>query len=206
MTRQRRDKLLPGGQLEGVIAALYADAEAMDWEHQTLAEKTRQYARWIQDERVGQVLTRYMPAEAARAWIKDGPMKEFRLARRGAGRYAEFGQASVTGPNDVVRYALGEGWHIVDDHVGVKPFHLEAEHEGRRAFVTWGQAANFRHLVWAALRWAVDHKGLAVIVVTDSAERPTPEDEAVWHKRVAERCGLEVAHMRERLAPARFGG
>ena len=206
MTRQRRDKLLPGGQLEGVIAALYADAEAMDWEHQTLAEKTRQYARWIQDERVGQVLTRYMPAEAARAWIKDGPMKEFRLARRGAGRYAEFGQASVTGPNDVVRYALGEGWHIVDDRVGVKPFHLEAEHEGRRAFVTWGQAAKFRHLVWAALRWAVDHKGRAVIVVTDSAERPTPENEAAWHKRVAERCGLEVTHMRERLAPARFGG
>jgi hypothetical protein len=206
MTRQRRDKLLPRDQLEGVIAALYADAEAMDWEHQTLAEKTRQYARWIQDLRVGQVLTRYMPAEAARAWIKDGPMKEFRLARRGAGRYAEFGQASVTGPNDVVRYALGEGWHIVDDRVDVKPFHLEAEREGRQAFVTWGQPAKFRHLVWAALRWAVDHKGRAVIVVTDSAERPTPEDEAAWHKRVAERCGLEVAHMRERLAPARFGG
>jgi hypothetical protein len=206
VTRQRRDKLLPADQLEGVIAALYADAEAMDWEHQTLAEKTRQYARWIQDERVGQVLTRYMTAEAARAWIKDGPMKEFRLARRGAGRYAEFGQASVTGPDDVVRHALGEGWHIVDDHVGVKPFHLEAEHEGRRAFVTWGQATKFRHLVWAALRWAADNKGRAVIVVTDSAERPTPENEAAWHKRVAERCGLEVTHMRERLAPARLGG
>lgn len=206
MTRQRRDKLLPANQRDGVIAALYADAEAMDWEHQTLAEKTRQYARWIQDERVGQVLTLYMTAEAARAWIKEGPMKEYRNARRGAGRYAEFGQASVTGPDDVVRHALGEGWRIVDDRFGVKPFHCEAEHEGQLAFVTWGQAAKFRHLVWAALRWAVDHKGRAVIVVTDSAERPTPEDEAAWHKRVAERCGLEVAHMRERLAPARLGG
>lgn len=206
MTRQRRDKIVPTDQLEGVITSLYEDAGAMDWEHLTLAEKTRQYARWIQDERVGQVLTRYMTAEAARAWIKDGPMKEFGRARRGAGRYAEFGQASVTGPDDVVRHALGEGWHIVDDRVGVKPFHCEAKHEGQLAFVTWGQATNFRYLVWAALRWAVDHKGRAVIVVTDSAERPTPEDEAAWHKRVVERCGLEVAHMRERLAPARLSG
>jgi hypothetical protein len=206
MTRQRRDKLLPANQLEGVIAAIYADAEAMDWEHQTLAEKTRQYARWIHDERVGQILTQYMTTEAARAWIKDGPMKEFHRARRGAGRYAEFGQASVTGPHDVVRHALGEGWHVVDDRVGVKPFHCEAEHKGDLAFVTWGQAANFRHLVWAALRWSVDHKGRAVIVVTDSPERPTPEDEAAWHKRVAERCGIDVAHMRERLAPPRAYG
>ena len=206
MSRQRRDKLLPADQLEGVIAALYADAEAMDWEHQSLAERTRQYARWIHDERVGQVLTQYMTAEAARGWIKDGPMKEFRRARRGAGRYAEFGQASVTGPDDVIRHALGEGWHIVGGRIGVKPFHCEAEHQGQRAFVTWGQAGNFRHLVWAALRWAVDHKGRAVIVVTDLPERPTPEDEGARHRRIAERCGLEVTHMRERLAPARLGG
>ena len=84
-----------------------------------------------------------MTAEAARAWIKDGPMKEFRRARRGAGRYAEFGQASVTGPDDVVRHALGEGWHIVDDHVGVKPFHCEAEHEGRTGVRHVGTGGEF---------------------------------------------------------------
>lgn len=203
MSRPRRDKVLPGDQLGRVVSALYADAEAMDWEYRPSAERTRQYARWINDGRVGGVLTRYMSAEAARSWIKDGPMKEFSKARRGAGRYAEFGQVAVTGPDDVVRHALGDGWRAAGGRVGVKPFHCEAERGGQRAFVTWGPATNFRHLVWAALRWVVEHKGRAIIVVTDLAERPTPEDEAAWHKKVGDRCGLEITHMRERLAPTR---
>jgi hypothetical protein len=202
MSRPRRDKLLPPEQLSAVVTALYADAEVMDWEHQALAERTRQYARWIQDDRVGGVLTRYMTAEAARSWVKDGPMKEYPRARRGAGRYAEFGHVGGTGPEDVVRYALGAGWRPAG-RVGVKPFHcaVEHDHDHNRGFVTWGPATNFRHLVWAALRWAVDHEGRATIVVTYLPERPTPEDEMSWHKRVGERCGLEVTHMRERLAP-----
>lgn len=203
MSPPRRDKVLPGDLLSQVVAALYADAEGMDWEHQPPAERTRQYARWIHDERVGKVLTRFMSAEAARSWIKDGPMKEFSRARRGAGRYAEFGHATVTGPNDVVRHALGKGWRVCGDRVGVKPFHCEAEYEDQRAFVTWGPTGNFRHLLWAALRWSVEHEWRAIIVVTELAERPTPEDEAAWHKKVGDRCGLEVTHMRERLAPAR---
>jgi len=205
MNQPRRDTLLPGDQLASVVSSLYADAEELDWEHQPPAERTRQYARWIRDDRVGGILTRYMTAEAARSWIKDGPMKEFSRARRGAGRYAEFGEATGTSPEDVVRHALGDDWRI-GGRVGVKPFHCEAAHSGERAFVVWGPAPNFRHLVWAALRWAVDHSGRAVVVVTDLPERPTPEGEAAWHKKVAERCGLEIAHMRERLSSARRSG
>jgi hypothetical protein len=205
MSRPRRDTLLPGEQLANVVKALYADAEDLDWEHQPPAERTRQYARWIRDNRVGGILTRYMTAETARSWIKDGPMKEFSRARRGAGRYAEFGQATGTSPEDVVRHALGDTWHIVDGLVGVKPFHCEAATADERAFVVWGPAVNIRHLVWAALRWAVEHSGRAIVVVTDLPERPTPEDEAAWHKKMGTRCGLEVVHMRERLSPARRG-
>jgi hypothetical protein len=206
MNQPRRDTLLPREQLASVVRALYADAEELDWEHQPPAERTRQYARWLRDNRVGGILTRYMTTESARSWIKDGPMKEFSRARRRAGRYAEFGRATGTSPEDVVRHALGDSWRIADGRVGVKPFHCEAANAGELAFVTWGPAANFRHLVWAALRWGVDHPGRAVIVVTDLPERPTPEDEATWHKKVAERCGLEVTHMRERLSPTRRGG
>lgn len=203
MSRPRRDTLLPREQLASVVTTLYADAEMLDWEHQPPAERTRQYARWIRDIRVGGILTRYMTAETARSWIKDGPMKEFGRARRGAGRYAEFGKATGTSPEDVVRHALGDSWHIVDGRVGVKPFHCEAIYADERAFVAWGPSANFRYLVWAALRWAVDHSGRAVVVVTDLPERPTAESEAALHQKLAERCGLEVAHMRERLSSAR---
>jgi hypothetical protein len=203
MNQPRRDTLLPREQLASVVRALYVDAEELDWEHLPPAGRSRQYARWIADDRVGGVLARYMTIEAARSWIKDGPMKEFSSARRSAGRYAEFGHVAGTSPEDVVHHALGEDWRVADGRVGVKPFHCEAVNTGERAFVAWGPAAKFRHLVWAAVRWGVDHSGRAVIVVTDLPERPTPEEEVAWHKKVAARCGLEVAHMRERLSSAR---
>jgi len=199
--RPRRDKLLPAQQLAAVVRALYADAEQLDWEHLPLAEHTRQYGRWVTDSRVGAALSRYMTTEQARSWIKDGPMKEFARARRGAGRYAQYGAPGGTGPADVLLHALGHDWEIVEGSVGVKPFHCEAVSGTDVAFVAWGAAGNFRHLLWAALRWAVDHDGRSVVVVTELAARPTPENQASWHKRVGARCGLEVTHMRERLVP-----
>lgn len=198
MTR-REAGLLPNDQLDEVVRAVYEDAIRLDWEHLAPADRTRQYARWISDARVGAVLTAYMTSEQARSWLKDGPIKEYARARRGAGRYARFGQVGGTGPADVVRQALGDGWTVIAGSVGVKPFHCVASRGQERAYVTWGPGANFRHLVWAALRHAVGTGGRAVVVVTESLERPTPEDEATWHKELAVRCGLEIAHMRETL-------
>lgn len=196
----RRDALIPAGKLADIVRALYADAERLDWEHLPLPQRTAQYGRWVTDPAVGGVLTRFMTSEQARSWIKDGPLKEFTRARRGTGRYAQYGQPGGTGPIDVVRAALGDGWAIVPGSVGVKPSHCRAERHADRAYLVWGKAANFRHLVWAALRYVVDEPGQVIVVVTELAERPTPRDEVDWHKRVTQRCGLRIVHMREHLA------
>jgi len=195
-----RHGAVPPGQLADVIRTLYAAAEQLGWEHLPLQERSAQYARWIADPAVGGVLTRYMTSEQARSWIKDGPMKEFARARRGSGRYAKYGWPCGTGPSEVVRAALGERWTIIDGSMGDKPSHCRAQRDGESAYLAWGTAPNFRHLVWAALRATVDKDDPAIIVVTETTERPTPEHEAAWHRRIADRCGFRVAHVRERLS------
>ena len=48
------------------------------------------YTQWVESTNpIGRILAPYMTPEAARSWIKDGPMKEYSRANRGAGRYAE---------------------------------------------------------------------------------------------------------------------
>jgi hypothetical protein len=197
-----RHATVPPGQLTEVIRTLYATAERLGWEHLPPQERSTQYARWVADPAVGGVLTRYMTSEQTRSWIKDGPMKEFARARRGTGRYAQYGQPSGTGPPNLVQAALGEGWTVVDGSLGDKPSHCRARRDDETAYVTWGTAPNFRHLVWAALRAAVETDAPAAIVVTETTERPTPEADAAWQRRIAGRCGLRITHLRERLAPA----
>jgi hypothetical protein len=202
----RSNQLVPREQLSTVIAALYEDAERLDWETLSPADRTKTYSRWVEDARVGGVLTRYMTPEQARAWIKDGPMKEFSRAQRGAGRYARFGRPVGTTATDVVRHALGGDAMVSSGTEGVKPFHCLAEIGTRTAYVTWGEARNFRNLLWAALRAAVTDGLESHIVVTEPPDHPTSTDGAQQHKALAARCGLSVHHMRERVAARPVGG
>ncbi len=201
-------KDVPELQKQRVIAKLFADAEDLDWEHLSLAGRSAAYTRWVTDPDVGGVLARYVTAERARSWIKDGPMKEFHRARRGTGRYARFGPADGTGPEEVVRAALGEGWTLLGGSVGTKPSHclaVSGAEDTNSAYLAWGPPSAFRHVLWAALRHAVDHDGRAVAVVVTGPTDVVADDDAKLHRRLADRCGLEVAYVTERLgttAPA----
>lgn len=205
--RVRRPTLLPADQLAAVVTAIYDDADRDAWITLSPADRSRAYDAWIEDPRVGGVLTRYMSPEAARSWIKDGPMKEYSRANRGMGRYAEFGRTGGTGPLDVVQAALGSGAQIVPDSQGVKPFHCLAEtHQGDRAYVVWGESHNFRNLLWAALHAAVFDGLQAHMVVTEPSGHITPNDEVSAQRALTERCGLQLHHMRETFGTRQRGG
>jgi hypothetical protein len=196
----RRDSLLPDEQLSLVVSALYADADARSWQTLSLSDRTRIYSSWVEDENVGGILTKYMSSEAARSWIKDGPMKEYNRATRGTGRYARFGRKGGTGPIDIAFRVLGAEASVVDDTVGVKPSHCRAVTDaGDIAFLTWGVASNFRNLVWAALRASVEHGYDSHVIVMEPPGRATTTDEVLMQKALAERCGVGLHHMRERL-------
>lgn len=199
-----RDGLLPANQLAEVVTALYARADEAGWSALTPQERSRYYAQWVDAPDVGKVLTRYMTPEQARSWIKDGPMKEYANACRGTGRYARFGRHGGTGPADVAEAALGAGAAVVPGSQGVKPPHcLATDPAGDTGYLVWGEAGNFRNLLWAALRAAVTDDLPAHVVVLEPPGRPTPTAEARTHRAMARRCQLGLHYLPEVLGRTR---
>lgn len=195
-----RDVLVPGVHLASVVTALYEDAHAKNWTHLSPRDKSQAYSAWVEDERVGGVLTKYMTPEAARAWIKDGPMKEYGRALRGAGRYARFGDSGGTTADDIIRAVLGEGWRLVEGSAGVKPFHAQAtDGEGKKAYLAWDEGRNFKNLIWAALRASVELGIPGHVVVTEPPGAPTAREAADSQDSIAKRCGLGLHHVREQF-------
>ena len=201
-----RDKLLPAKQLAAIVTALYADADNSGWTHLHPTERTRQYGRWIDDPRVGKILTKYMTPEQARSWIKDGPMKEYANARRGTGRYARFGRQGGTSALDVVHVALGKDAKVLDGSEGVKPPHCYAiDATDDRAYVVWGPATNFRNLLLAALRAAVIDEMPAHIVVLEPPGHSTSTSESTVHRAMTDRCRLHLHYSPEVVGQVRGG-
>lgn len=195
---------LPQDQLARVVTVLYADAQAANWTHLAARDRSRAYSAWVEDPRVGGILTRYMTPEAARAWIKDGPMKEYGRALRGAGRYARFGKLPGTTPHDVIQAALGSGWHLVNGTDGVKPFHAQATSgSGVSAYLAWDERRNFKNLVWAALRASVELGVPGHVVVTEPPGAATPREVADLQAAITERCGLSLHYVREHVGGGR---
>ena len=129
---------VPKDQIDGVVKALYAAADRLDWEHLPASNRTAQYDDWVTDPEIGGVLTKYMSSENARSWIKDGPMKEYGRARLGAGRYARFGTSVGPTAEQLVQHALGSDAAVVDNSKGVKPFHCLAKMDGATTYVRVG--------------------------------------------------------------------
>jgi len=187
----------PRDQVESVVKALYAAADRLDWEHLPASARTAQYDDWVSEPEIGGVLTKYMSAENARSWIKDGPMKEFARARLGAGRYAKFGFASGPSAAQLVRHALGPDAQLVANSEGVKPSHCLVKVDDAVTYVAWGLAKNLRHLVWATvnhLAGSPEHK--ACVLILESLEHPTPQAEKTRHARIAKRCSIEFGYYR----------
>ena len=199
-----RDTLIPESQLANVVTALYEDAHAKNWIHLPPRDRSQAYSAWVEDARVGGILTKYMTPEAARAWIKDGPMKEYGRALRGTGRYARFGRSGGTGASDIIRAALGDGWQLVEGTAGIKPSHAQATDEnGTSVYLAWDEARNFKNLVWAALRASVTLGIPGHVVITEPPGTSTARDVVDVHTAIARRCGLELHHVREHFGLGR---
>lgn len=199
----RRPGIVSEADLAAVVAALYQDADDAGWEALSPRDRSRMYGEWVEAERVGTVLTRYMTPEAARSWIKDGPMKEYARANRGAGRYAEFGRKGGTGVSDVVKVALGPNAKLVEGSEAVKPFRCHAtavEANGATSLITWGETRQFKDLLWAALRELTDGQVTAAhIVVMEPPGRIASPTDRERQAAMARRCWISLHYMREVL-------
>ncbi len=189
---------LPASEREAVVKALYAEADRIGWEHLTPQARTAQYDKWVTDPDIGAVLSAYMSAENARSWIKDGPMKEYKRAKQGAGRYAKFGSPGGATIDGVILHAFGPQAEVVVGSEGVKPLHCRVKTpDGRKSYLAWGEATNFRYLVWACLNHLAENTDeAATIVITESMTNPTTSAVKEGHKAIAGLCGISLRYFR----------
>jgi len=198
---------VPREQIDSVVKALYVAADRLDWEHLPASTRTGYYDDWIGDAEIGGVLTRYMSSENARSWIKDGPMKEYGRARLGTGRYAKFGAMPGPAPQLLVTHALGNAATVIAGSVGVKPLHCIASTDKGATYIAWDAARNLRYLVWAAISHLADHPlHAAHIIIMESLESPTTHSDKLRHKRIAERCSINITYYRAAPPRRRTGG
>lgn len=177
------------------MAKLYAEAQALRWHLLGGAARTRQYNRWLEEAEIGGLLRRFLPAEEARLWIKDGPMKEYARAMAGLGRWAKYAPPARSGAEAVVCSVCGEGWQPIEGTQGIKPLHCDASDGVSSVRVFWGFSRDFKHLLWAALM--AEAEGVSTrIGVLEDLERPANEVEKQRHRWFAARCKISVSHVR----------
>ncbi|MEU2043278.1 hypothetical protein [Nocardia niwae] len=184
-----------------VATELYRRAEEIDWDLLTDPERAACYALWVDDAKIGGVLSSYLPVGDIRVWIKDGPMKEYVRALEGIGTYAACATKRFPPHDMLVKQGLGPSWELVPKSVAEKPMHCIATDGERECYVCWGAPHTFKDLVWAALVEAVKSLETPLIIVTTRTGSPQSTQDEYFQKAVAERCGLQIAHVSRKLTP-----
>jgi hypothetical protein len=198
---------LPADIRDAVIERLYADAERIDWENLSVAEKSKQYANWLEDEEIGGRLLSFKPSElAVRLWMKDGPMKEYSRAVLGVGPNAGYVDNPRCTPDSVVRAALGTGWAVVPGSVEVKPARCRASGPEREVVVIWGKKEDFKYLIYAALELLVCGAEVASAAIVETVADPTGKAERERMGKIAERCGISLRFIKPSRPTAVAGG
>lgn len=179
-----------------VVSRLYADAKKLDWASLTPQQHSTQYTKWVEDPEVGGRLREYLSDSDARVWIKDGPMKEWSRSLSGVGKYAALIEGADDIPAKLIRKALGEEWVVDLESLKTKPLRVTARKDEDETVLTWAQARDLKHLVWAALTASAEGDAREwVICVVETFTRPTPANEKQAHQRLAKRCGLRLVHV-----------
>jgi hypothetical protein len=178
-------RLVPQELAETLLARVSSDAQEVDWDHLTQADKTAQLAKWVEAPEVGGVLRPLVGGDAeVRMWLKEVALK--RRAR-----------AQQPDPDAVIGQLFRESVRIIEGSVGTKPHHVLVQNGTHRYYVCWGPQANAKHLFWAALNAREDDPRLddAWVVIVDTIASPTPADRRIRLSSLAERCHLKIDWM-----------
>jgi hypothetical protein len=178
-----------------IIAEVYRQAGEMDWDGLTDRQRSAVYDRWIDEPAIGGELTRFLPRERARVWLKDVPMKEYARARSGIGSLADLVTVRLPSPGQIARQVQGEHWDAVDGTIREKPNRCEITDGQDQRLMIWGPPKVLRDLVWAGINAVVDgHEPTPLIVVAAPRGDSAGQDEMRRHIRIGAIVGLEVRH------------
>lgn len=191
---------IPEAVRRAIIKDIYRKADALGWDGLSPVDRTTWYNRWVDDEELGGVLTRYMPRERARMWIKDVPMKHYNRARSGIGPYADLVGNPLPNAYDIARIALGEDWTVLGGTLQEKPNRCHVTNGHRQMLMIWGNPRNLKSLVWAGINARVDGPPDPVVVINLLQGERLSASERKRHERVCELAGLDVHVITTRAA------
>jgi hypothetical protein len=185
---------IPDAVRRELIAKVYRHADHLDWDTLTQADRSAWYDRWVDDPGIGGTLTRFIPRERARVWLKDVPMKHYSRARSGVGPYSDLVTRRLPGPEGVAAQVFGASWRVIDGTVQDKPNRCRITDTRNERLMIWGPPNNLRALIWAGLNSAIDDEPAPAIVVTTLQGQPLAPGERRRHILLAQRVGLDVFH------------
>lgn len=189
-----------------LITEIYRQADELGWDALSISERSTWYNRWVDDAQIGGVLTRYMPRERARLWIKDVPMKHYNRARSGIGPYADLVRNPLPGAAQIAQLVFGREWVVVEGTLQEKPNRCHLGNGADCLQMIWGTSRNLQSLVWAGLNARVDGGPTPVLVVTTRQGERLSEGEQARHQRLGELAGLEVRHVTTRTTRGSANG
>jgi hypothetical protein len=187
---------LPKAIVTMVVTKLYADAKSLGWANLNSRQHSAQYAKWVDDPDVGGLIRSFTPEGDIRMWIKDGPMKEWSRAQSGVGKYTSLIEGAADTPKKLVSKVLGADWKLDESSPKTKPLRIVARKGADEIVLSWAEAKDLKHLVWAALTASAEgDKREWVICIVETLTKTTPANEKKTHERLAKRCGLRLTHV-----------
>jgi hypothetical protein len=117
---------IPPTVRDEIIDLIWEQADDMDWIHLNNRQRSDQYKIWAQDERIGIVMSRYIPYQSVHKYIKDSIIKV----------YAKSKKLSET---DILHLLNIEGAKIEEEYI--KPMGVRLS-DGR--VICWGRAVDWK--------------------------------------------------------------
>lgn len=186
---------IPDSIRRQIIGEVYRQADTLGWDSLSMVERTAQYNLWLDDDQVGVILTRFMPRERTRMWLKDVPMKHYNRARSGIGPYADLVRTPLPSAGQIAAQALGKGAVVIDGSVREKPNRCRVLLDSSEVLMFWDKVRNLQNLVWAGLNTLVDDGYSPILVVTLFQGEKLSDGERRRHQELCHRAGLEVRHV-----------
>ncbi|MFF4891935.1 hypothetical protein [Micromonospora chersina] len=183
---------IPASVRDEVVKLLYADADSLDWERVPAQRKTTQYNRWVDDQRIGGLLARFIPNP--HLWIKEVPLKEYARALENMGRFANFTAMHYSPPAEFIGPVFGSGWSYMPGSLADKPPHCLATDSSTPRYLCWGPPNQFKDLLWAALTAGVKEQGRPGIALSVRSEAEIDATEKRRNQAIGDRCGIEVRY------------
>jgi hypothetical protein len=137
---------------EELSQIIWKEADELDWIHLNIHEKSGQYKIWAKDERIGQILSRYMSVERVHPYIKDSLLKPYAKSKKLE--------------RDDVLELLGLGSKKVAQEY-IKPLGFSLE-DGK--IICWGRALDWKIVLLSTFERAQERTSYEAfsVILTDS--------------------------------------